>query len=101
VSWQHINSENVIVEQNLEQQIGSDESEKITDLDIRIVLTNGDDSGLIESECRALISHCCATKNSSVIYFLLNSCILDMSLRTFGEEIFNKAVLQFVNKLEI
>jgi hypothetical protein len=35
-------------------------------LHIRIALTNGDESGLVESECKKLIASCCSRMDSAV-----------------------------------
>jgi hypothetical protein len=35
-------------------------------LEIRIVLANGEERGLIDSECEKLVSFCCQEKNSAV-----------------------------------
>ena len=55
-----------MIDQEFDEIISVDETRRMSNLQIRICLTNGDDSGLIEGECASLVAYCCKTNNSEV-----------------------------------
>ena len=69
VSWQHVESGAMVVDEEVDEVIDENvdrNSTTISRLEIRLRLTNGDVSGLVESECTDLIDFCCREKNSAV-----------------------------------